>query len=302
MRKNETKNTITILNKEVQDQSFFEAKKNIQGKKTPEQIELPSLEMLFEKLVFCLRKPFVALKYRFYKLSFGIFDRIKLPWLKLALVLLIATVLLKKDIHFNFAFKAPLNAAINNQDEQQSGYSDELNLAQTISYKTKTKSASEANPFAPVSSDDLKTKETKAFIRKYAKSARNEMNMFGIPASIKMGQALIESRAGDSYLARNNNNHFGIKCFSKNCKKGHCTNATDDHHKDFFRKYKKPENSWRSHSKLLSQGRYKVLHQYGKDYKSWAKGLKRVGYATDKSYDTKLISVIKKYKLYKLDQ
>ena len=62
------------------------------------------------------------------------------------------------------------------------------------------------------------------------------MELYGIPVSIKMGQALIESRAGTSRLARNNNNFFGMKCFSRNCKKGHCSNATDDHHKDFFRK------------------------------------------------------------------
>ena len=295
MRKNETKNSITILNKELQDQSFFEPKKNIKQKEKLKETVLPSLEMLFKKLAFSLRKPFVALKYRFHKLSFGLFDRIQLPWFKLALVLLVATVLLKKDVHFNFTFKAPLNL-ISDPEEQQSDV--QSSLAQTISYKT----SRESNPYAPVSSDNLKTKETKAFIRKYAKIARNEMRMFGIPASIKMGQALIESQAGKSRLARNNNNYFGIKCFSTRCKKGHCTNATDDHHKDFFRKYKAPETSWRSHSKLLSQGRYKTLHQYGKDYQKWAEGLKKVGYATDKNYDKKLIGVIKQYKLDKLDQ
>ncbi|MFK8104024.1 MAG: glycoside hydrolase family 73 protein [Saprospiraceae bacterium] len=296
MRKNETKNTITILNKGVQDQSFFESKKHVGQNRTSEENVLPSFEMLFEKLVFGLKKPLVALKYHFYKLSFGVFDRVKLPWMKIGLVLLAAVVLLKKDVHFNFAFKSPLSA-VGHHDDQPQG-NEELSVAQTIAYQSER----ELNPYAPVSSDDLKTRETKAFIRKYADFAKHEMNAFGVPASIKMAQALIESRAGDSRLAKNNNNHFGIKCFSKNCKKGHCTNATDDHHKDFFRKYKKPENSWRSHSKLLSQGRYKVLHRHGKDYKAWAKGLKKVGYATDKNYDKKLISVIKKYQLYRLDQ
>jgi len=127
------------------------------------------------------------------------------------------------------------------------------------------------------------------------------MELYGVPASIKMGQALIESRAGTSKLAVNNNNFFGMKCFSKKCGKGHCSNATDDSHKDFFRKYKSVGESFRAHSQLLSGNRYKDLKKHNTDYKAWAKGLKSNGYATDKTYDKKLINVIEKYKLYKLD-
>ena len=147
----------------------------------------------------------------------------------------------------------------------------------------------------------LHDKRPEAFVNKYAKTAQTEMNTYGIPASIKMAQALIESRAGTSMLAVNNNNFFGMKCFSKNCKKGHCSNATDDHHKDFFRKFKNDGDSWRAHSKLLSNGRYKHLKKYKGDYKKWAKGLKEAGYATDKKYASKIINTIEKYKLYKLD-
>jgi flagellum-specific peptidoglycan hydrolase FlgJ len=113
---------------------------------------------------------------------------------------------------------------------------------------------------------------------------------------------LVESRAGTSRLAKNNNNHFGIKCFSKRCAKGHCTNATDDHHKDFFRKYKSAWESWREHSQLLAGGHYSRLQKCGSDYRQWAYGLKSLGYATDKTYAEKLIGMIERYELYKYDR
>ena len=127
------------------------------------------------------------------------------------------------------------------------------------------------------------------------------MDKFGIPASITMAQAIIESRSGKSVLAVKNNNHFGIKCFSKSCPNGHCSNYTDDHHKDFFRKYANSTDSWREHSQFLMKGRYHELLKFGKNYKVWAKGLRDFGYATDHDYDKKLISVVERYELNKLD-
>ena len=128
------------------------------------------------------------------------------------------------------------------------------------------------------------------------------MEKFGIPASIGLAQGLVESRAGTSKLARGNNNHFGMKCFSKKCPTGHCTNATDDHHKDFFRKYHSAWESWRAHSELLAGGHYSRLKKYGRDYRQWAYGLKALGYATDRTYAEKLISMIEKYDLHRFDR
>ena len=116
-----------------------------------------------------------------------------------------------------------------------------------------------------------------------------------------MAQAILESNAGRSSLSTKNNNHFGMKCFSRTCKKGHCSNFGDDSHKDFFRKYGTAWESWRSHSKLIANGKYKSLLKYGNDYKKWAKGLKRLGYATAPHYDQTLIELIEKYRLYELD-
>lgn len=154
---------------------------------------------------------------------------------------------------------------------------------------------------SPAAPEELHEQTVKAYIEHYSKIAVTEMDKFGIPASISMAQAIIESRSGNSVLAARNNNHFGIKCFSKSCPKGHCTNFTDDHHKDFFRKFGNATDSWREHSQFLMKYRYKDLLKYGKNYHVWAKGLRDFGYATDKNYDKKLISIIERYELFKLD-
>lgn len=158
------------------------------------------------------------------------------------------------------------------------------------------------NDAAPVGVGDLRDEQTSDYIERFSKVARIEMDKFGIPASISLAQGLIESRAGTSKLARNNNNHFGIKCFSRRCKKGHCSNFTDDTHKDFFRIFNNPWDSWRAHSQLLTSGRFSKLKKYGNDYRRWAYGLKAAGYATDGTYAEKLIGIIERYELYKYDE
>jgi flagellum-specific peptidoglycan hydrolase FlgJ len=155
---------------------------------------------------------------------------------------------------------------------------------------------------SPAAPEDLKAPDVKSYIETFSRASIAEMDKFGIPASITMAQAIIESRSGTSVLAVRNNNHFGIKCFSKSCPTGHCSNHTDDHHKDFFRIYNTKEGSWRAHSEfLVNQARYKGLLKYGKNYKLWALKLREFGYATDPTYEKKLIGIIEKYELYKLD-
>ena len=140
------------------------------------------------------------------------------------------------------------------------------------------------------------------YVKKHAEVAQTEMSKFGIPASITLAQGIVETNAGISRLATDNNNHFGIKCFSRKCKKGHCSNFSDDTHKDFFRKYKSTWESYRAHSNLLKNKRYRPLFNYPKtDYKNWAHGLKKAGYATDRRYAEKLIKIIEDLELYRYD-
>jgi flagellum-specific peptidoglycan hydrolase FlgJ len=141
----------------------------------------------------------------------------------------------------------------------------------------------------------------KQYIKHFAKTAIMEQQKFGIPASITLAQGLLESNAGESRLAMESNNHFGIKCKSK-CKGCTCRNYTDDSVYDMFRVFESNWESFRAHSELLMGERYKGLHRLKKtDYESWAYGLKKAGYATDPRYAEKLIALIEYFQLYRFD-
>jgi flagellum-specific peptidoglycan hydrolase FlgJ len=162
-------------------------------------------------------------------------------------------------------------------------------------YKPVKKKA--ANPQAPAMPPQY---DAPAYIAKFARIAQREAKNTGIPASITLAQGLIESRAGTSSLAVKNNNHFGLKCFSKACKRGHCSNYTDDTHKDFFLKFTSAEESYKRHSAFLKAKRYKRLF-WSKDYRSWASGLQKCGYATAPDYAATIVRVIETYDLHKYD-
>ena len=139
------------------------------------------------------------------------------------------------------------------------------------------------------------------YIERYASIAVSEMYRSGIPASITLAQGMLESGNGRSELALKSNNHFGIKCH--NGWKGGKVYHDDDAKGECFRKYDDPEDSYRDHSDFLRyRDRYRFLLDYKiTDYKSWAYGLKKAGYATDPSYPKKLIALIEDYRLYQYD-
>lgn len=140
------------------------------------------------------------------------------------------------------------------------------------------------------------------YINNYKKIAQEEMLLYGIPASIKIAQGILESGAGRGNLTTRSNNHFGIKCHTGWT--GESVSHDDDELLECFRKYNDPKYSFRDHSLFLtSRPRYSDLFKLKKDdYKAWAKGLRKAGYATDPKYPDKLISIIERYELYKLDQ
>lgn len=139
------------------------------------------------------------------------------------------------------------------------------------------------------------------YIEKYYPFAVNEMLISRIPASITLAQGLIESGEGNSELAIQANNHFGIKCHENWA--GPSYVYDDDKKNECFRKYHSALESYSDHTKfLLFRSRYSFLFDLKTtDYKSWARGLRRAGYATDPQYGEKLIEVIEKYKLNKYD-
>lgn len=140
------------------------------------------------------------------------------------------------------------------------------------------------------------------YIEKYSDIAIAEMERTGIPASITIAQGMLESSYGNSRLAREANNHFGIKCH--NNWSGPTIKHTDDAHNECFRKYRDADESFKDHSEFLVKGqRYQFLFDYkSTDYKRWARGLKKAGYATNPKYDKKLIELIERYNLHQLDK
>lgn len=141
----------------------------------------------------------------------------------------------------------------------------------------------------------------KKYIEQFAPLAVEEMYRSGIPASITLAQGLLESRYGQSELAVEGNNHFGIKCH--NNWSGKKMYHDDDLKGECFRKYPSPEHSYRDHSDFLRyRERYAFLFDLEiTDYKAWAYGLKKAGYATDPQYPAKLIKLIEEYSLYEYD-
>lgn len=139
------------------------------------------------------------------------------------------------------------------------------------------------------------------YIDNYKTIAIEEMKKSGIPASIKLAQGMLESDNGNSTLARKANNHFGIKCHKS--WNGKTFYQDDDKEDECFRKYSDPEESFKDHTRFIITGdRYRFLFDYKTtDYKRWAKGLKKAGYATNPRYPELLIGIIERYNLSHFD-
>lgn len=130
--------------------------------------------------------------------------------------------------------------------------------------------------------------------------AVTQMVKYNIPASITLAQGILESANGNSELARYANNHFGIKCHGWT---GETMHKDDDHKDDCFRKYLTAHESFEDHSVFLQKERYQFLYAYETtDYKAWAKGLKKAGYATNPKYPDLLIDLIEQNELWKFDK
>jgi LysM repeat protein len=156
------------------------------------------------------------------------------------------------------------------------------------------KTANKANP-------NYTSYTTLTYIDQFKDVAIEEMNLYGIPASITLAQGIIESGSGNSGLAKFANNHFGVKCTSD--WKGKAYYKDDDQHNDCFRVYKDARESYKDHSEFLKRKRYSALFELDKnDYKNWAKGLKQAGYASNPKYPDLLINLIEKYNLDQYDQ
>jgi len=140
------------------------------------------------------------------------------------------------------------------------------------------------------------------YIARYSPIAISNMREFSIPASITLAQGILESGAGNSDLARNANNHFGIKCHTG--WQGKTYHKDDDAKNECFRAYDTPEESFADHARFLTtRNRYSALFELEiTDYKGWAHGLRAAGYATNPAYAERLITLIERHGLHLFDQ
>ena len=179
------------------------------------------------------------------------------------------------------------------------------NVKKPIS-KTTTTNKSDSRPEPEVLEATSKVKVTTAMVHQYIddfkETAKSNMKEFGVPASITLAQGILESGVGTGSLSQQANNHFGIKCHKE--WNGPSVLYDDDASDECFRKYQDPSESYRDHSLFLtSRSRYDFLFDLPSgDYKAWAKGLKKAGYATDPKYPDKLISLIERYDLHQYDE
>jgi flagellum-specific peptidoglycan hydrolase FlgJ len=160
-----------------------------------------------------------------------------------------------------------------------------------------------ATPANPPSGKPAKQKpaHVEKYIKRFLKTAQREADLYNIPVSITLAQGIIESNSGRSDLSRKHNNHFGMK-WHRSRKEKYAV-FRDDTPTDRFVVYKSAWWSYRDHSKLLVSARYRHLTKLKRtDYKRWARGLKKAGYATAPHYATVLINIIETYDLDKYDR
>lgn len=237
---------------------------------------LPSLSVpdAVRRLVQGLRRILVAFKYKGYQMTLGTSIKgISIPWWKIGLAVLTIFILTKKDIQFSLNLKAPITAIPRDDDQEASREGTALGMAQSIAFTENDESIARGTGITDA--------EVRDYVSRFSKVAIREMEEFGIPASIKMAQAILESDAGTSDYAVYENNFFGRPLADG--------------------QYENAWQNWRAHSKYLAE-EHPALFSNGSSYKKWARGLKKSGYSTRRNYDQKLIQLVEKYQLYLLDE
>lgn len=233
-----------------------------------------SLSWFMDKLLNGLSRLLVALKHKLYSLTLGNLEGIRLPWLKIGLAAFAVFFFARKDLQFSVNMRAPLRGAAVEEPEATGVAlrSGTMSIGQGLLFKGESQSAS-------AKLEDLDAEAVKTYIKRFSRVAIAEMQKYGIPASIKMSQAILESKAGSVPGAGADNNHFGKPLSGKT--------------------YASAWENWRSHS-LLLKASFPDAFEHGNSYKKWSKALK--AYSNDRNYSDQLLQVIETYQLYLLDE
>ncbi len=225
-----------------------------------------------------LKLLWVAIRYRWRKANNGAkIGRFRLPWLQLGFIVVAIVLVSQKNIHFSLDLKAPLAGAFGNRPAlaAKTAQIERQSIAESLPFIGSGKSAP-----GTLSISDLDPIAVDAYINRFGKVAIAEMRKFGIPASVKMAQGILESHAGSVFVGAENN-HFGAPLAGEN--------------------YVSAWENWRAHSLYLRR-EYAEVFESAYGYKQWAKALQQRGYSPDRKYADKLIAVIEKYRLHQLDE
>lgn len=243
----------------------------------PGQEEI-NLSRAFRSFWAGIKMIWTALKFRLHKLNGGSGKGgFRIPWLKAGLVCLVVFMVTQKDIRFSINLKAPLasDRPIGEKAAARATGMDKLSLGDALPFGAGSKKDEKV---ARV--EDLDPAAVEAYMRRFSKVAVAEMRKFGIPASIKLAQGILETHAGVG-VNPDENNHFGAPLAGES--------------------YVSAWENWRAHSLFLKR-EYADLFDNAFGYKQWAKGLAQRGYSSDRKYGDKLISVIEKYQLNLYDE
>lgn len=230
-------------------------------------LSLQSLEQLLQHLFRGLARLFTALRFRWHRFSGGQLGSLRLPWFKLALAGTAFFIISQKNVQFSFNLKAPLSVL---SDEEGTQRSEQMGVAQPIAYHEEQQLAA----------SNLEAEKAASYIRRFAKVAQAERKKYGIPASVKMAMALLESQAGDKPAKRGDNNHFGQPMAGK--------------------AYESAWANWRAHSIFIARN-YPSLFQEGDSPEAWAHALQASGYTDRETYAKQLMSIIERFQLRQLD-
>ena len=235
---------------------------------------LPNIDVrnIIGRLLTGLWRIFVFLKYLIHRMltGSGNGDKIKIPWIKLGIAAVLLFIVLRKDVNFSVNMKAPLSKAVTRTETNKI---TEFGIASPVSFFSK-----EEKKAVPAKTPT--DKEVKQYVKRFLKVAQVEYRKFGIPVSIKLAQGILESGAGQSRMAKEENNHFGRPFAGK--------------------RFQSAWENWRAHS-LYLQEHFPTLSAEGADAETWSRALKQAGYSRDSSYDVKLLNIVKKYNLNEYD-
>ena len=198
--------------------------------------------------------------------------RWSIPLFKVTAVLFLFFYVMQRDIQFSIAMKAPLGQLANGQ-AATTPKADEMGFVQSVSFSGSATKSKERTPKIDVIM-------VEDYMQRFASIARTEMDKYGIPASIKMAQAIFESQAGQSVAAKVDNNHFGQRMAGQ--------------------PYESAWRNWREHS-LMVVNQFSELRKNGTDYRAWARGLEKSGYHKHPNYANELLEIIDRFHLEQLD-